>query len=94
MREHTRIVASINTIIKPLLKPHVDDLEKKIAPGLAILSWTSMNVDGYIHRLTQVPRSSPAPALPRLLRAPSTRPTQLLSPSPRAWVASRSWCTR
>lgn len=44
---------SVTTVVKPLLKPHIDDLEKKIAPGLTILCWTSLNVDGYIHRLTQ-----------------------------------------
>lgn len=53
VKEHTRIMKSIKTIVKPLLKPHIDDLEKKIAPGLSVLSWTSLNVDGFIHLLTQ-----------------------------------------
>ena len=53
VREHQRILDSIATIVKPLLKPHIDDLEKKLAPGLSVLSWTSLNVDGFIHLLTQ-----------------------------------------
>ena len=53
VKEHQRIMGSIKTIVKPLLKPHIDDLEKKIAPGLSVLSWTSLNIDGFIHLLTQ-----------------------------------------
>jgi dynein heavy chain len=53
VKEHSRIMHSIKTIVKPLLKPHIDDLDKKIAPGLSVLSWTSLNVDGFIHLLTQ-----------------------------------------
>jgi hypothetical protein len=40
--------------IKPLLRPHLEDMEKKIAPGFSLLTWTSMNVDGYLHRFKQV----------------------------------------
>jgi dynein heavy chain, axonemal len=53
VKEHARIMRSIKTIVKPLLKPHIDDLEKKIAAGLSVLSWTSLNVDGFIHLLAQ-----------------------------------------
>ena len=53
VKEHARIMGSIKTIVKPLLKPHIDDLEKKIAPGLSVICWTSLNVDGFIHLLTQ-----------------------------------------
>ena len=52
VKEHGRIMASIKSIVKPLLKPHIDDLEAKIAPGLSVLSWTSLNIDGFIHLLT------------------------------------------
>lgn len=41
-------------VFKPLLKPHLEDLEKKVAPGLFILTWASMNIDGYLHRFKQV----------------------------------------
>ena len=40
-------------MFKPLLRPHLDDMERKVAPGVFILSWTSMNIDGYLHRFKQ-----------------------------------------
>jgi dynein heavy chain len=44
-------MSTILPIAKPLLGPHLDDLEKKIQPGMYILTWTSMNIDGYLHRI-------------------------------------------
>ena len=41
-------------VFKPLLRPHLEDMERKVAPGMFILSWTSMNIDGYLHRFKQV----------------------------------------
>lgn len=52
VREHSRVMNSMRSILKPLLKPHIDDLEKKLAPGLTVLSWMSLNIDGFIHLLT------------------------------------------
>jgi dynein heavy chain len=26
------------------------DMEQKLAPGMFVLTWTSMNIDGYLHR--------------------------------------------
>lgn len=52
--EHARIMGSLRSIVKPLLKPHIADLEQKLAPGLTVLSWMSLNIDGFIHMLTQV----------------------------------------
>lgn len=46
-------MVKIKPVAKPLLKPHLKDLETKIAPGLTSLTWTSMNIDGYIHRAEQ-----------------------------------------
>ncbi len=53
MREYEGVVARLQSTIKPLLRPHLEDMEKKIAPGFSLLTWTSMNVDGYIHRFKQ-----------------------------------------
>lgn len=47
-------MAHMQPVFKPLLKPHLEDLEKKVAPGLFILTWASMNIDGYLHRFKQV----------------------------------------
>eukprot|EP00899_Mesostigma_viride_P009796 jgi/Mesvir1/18818/Mv04309-RA.2 len=51
LREYDRVMASILVVAKPLLGPHLDDLDKKIQPGMFILTWTSMNIDGYLHRI-------------------------------------------
>lgn len=50
-------------MFKPLLRPHLEDMERKVAPGLFVLQWTSMNIDGYLHRFKQV-RARPAAPLP------------------------------
>jgi hypothetical protein len=54
VREFEQLMAHMQPVFKPLLKPHLEDLEKKVAPGLFILTWASINVDGYLHRFKQV----------------------------------------
>jgi dynein heavy chain len=51
LKEYARVMGSIIPVAKPLLGPHIEDLEKKISPGLYILTWTSMNIDGYLQRV-------------------------------------------
>ena len=38
-------------MLAPLFKPHLADMERKIQPGMVTLTWTSMNIDGYLHRI-------------------------------------------
>jgi len=33
--------------------PHLEDLEYKLRPGMVTLTWTSMNIDGYLHHVHQ-----------------------------------------
>ena len=54
VREFEEVMARMQPVFKPLLKPHLEDIEKKVAPGLFILTWASMNIDGYLHRFKQV----------------------------------------
>ena len=54
VREYDTILGRVQPTIKPLLRPHLDDMERKIAPGFAVLTWTSLNIDGYLHRFKQV----------------------------------------
>ena len=54
LQEHERVVGMIATVVKPLLRLHLDDLDNKIQPGMSILTWTSMNIDGYLHHIYQV----------------------------------------
>jgi dynein heavy chain len=54
VREYEAMLARVPPVLKPLLRPHLDDLERKVAPGLFVLTWSSVNIDGYIHRFKQV----------------------------------------
>lgn len=53
-QELERLTASVPAVLRPLLQPHLDDLADKMQPGLLVLTWTSMNIDGYLHRFHQV----------------------------------------
>jgi len=51
--EYDRIVNKIRPNTKSLLVPHLEDLEYKLRPGMNILTWTSMNIDGYLTHVHQ-----------------------------------------
>ncbi|GBG77441.1 hypothetical protein CBR_g23890 [Chara braunii] len=51
LKEYERVMHNIRSVTRPLLGPHLDDLDKKIHPGMYILTWTSMNIDGYLQRI-------------------------------------------
>eukprot|EP00854_Cymbomonas_tetramitiformis_P001067 gene1068-1616_t len=53
LKEYARVMGSISPVANLLLGPHIDDLERKISPGMYILTWTSMNIDGYLSRIHQ-----------------------------------------
>lgn len=48
LKEYDRIVNKIRPNTKSLLVPHLEDLEYKLRPGMVTLTWTSMNIDGYL----------------------------------------------
>eukprot|EP00854_Cymbomonas_tetramitiformis_P002070 gene2070-2767_t len=52
VKKYTALMNSLSPEIQVVLAPHVDDLERKLSPGLYILTWTSMNIDNYIARVT------------------------------------------
>lgn len=52
-QELERLTASVPAVLRPLLQPYLDDLADKMQPGLLVLTWTSMNIDGYLHRFHQ-----------------------------------------
>lgn len=54
VRQHDLTVGQLQPTIKPLIRPHLEDMERKITPGFALLTWNSMNIDGYLHRFKQV----------------------------------------
>ena len=53
LREYDRIVNKIRPNTKSLLVPHLEDLEYKLRPGMVTLTWTSMNIDGYLNHVHQ-----------------------------------------
>ena len=52
------MVAGIPAAAKPLLRPHLEDLDAKLKPGAFVLTWVSLNIDGYLHNLHQASRGS------------------------------------
>eukprot|EP00960_Hanusia_phi_P069522 767109-Hanusia_phi.AAC.3 len=53
LKEYDRVLGKVIPVIRPLLKPHLDDLDRKIQPGMLMLTWQSMNIDGYLNRIHQ-----------------------------------------
>eukprot|EP00439_Symbiodinium_sp_Y106_P060149 s629_g8.t2 len=48
LREYRRVTGLVKPITANLLKPHLDHLEFQLRPGMVTLTWTSMNIDGYL----------------------------------------------
>jgi dynein heavy chain len=53
VRERVRVVNKIRPNTRSLLAPHIDDLERRLRPGICSLTWTSMNIDGFLHHVHQ-----------------------------------------
>ena len=53
IKEYERILNKMRPNTKSLLIPHLEDLECKLRPGMVTLTWTSMNIDGYLHHVHQ-----------------------------------------
>ncbi|KAK3724620.1 hypothetical protein RRG08_041104 [Elysia crispata] len=49
--EYSRIVHTIPTVLLPLMKPFRARVDEALKPGIASLTWTSLNVDTYIHNI-------------------------------------------
>ncbi|KAF1322417.1 Dynein heavy chain, outer arm, partial [Globisporangium splendens] len=47
LKEHDRVTSQIIPVTTALLKPHLEDLQQKLRPGMVTLTWTSMNIDAY-----------------------------------------------
>jgi hypothetical protein len=48
LREAQRVLGLMLPEYEALMRPLVQDLDARIAPGMSTLTWTSMNIDGYI----------------------------------------------
>lgn len=51
LSEYERVVGMVIPLVKALLEPHLKDLEHTIHPGRVLLTWQSMNIDQYLHRM-------------------------------------------
>ena len=51
LRQYEHVLERIVPATADMLKPHVHDMERKLAPGLTKLTWTSMNIDGFLHSI-------------------------------------------
>jgi len=51
--EYERIIGKIKPIMKNLLNPHIEDIDLKLRPGMVTLTWTSMNIDGFLQNFQQ-----------------------------------------
>ncbi|XP_028415244.1 dynein heavy chain 5, axonemal-like [Dendronephthya gigantea] len=51
LQEYSKVVGDIPEIVLPLMKPFINKVEDTIKPGLTMLSWTSMNIEGFIDNI-------------------------------------------
>ena len=47
LSEYDRIVGLINPVTKEVVRPHLQQMEVKLRPGMFTLNWTSMNIESY-----------------------------------------------
>ena len=48
LQEYERVLGKIKNTSKDILRPHIEDIELKMRPGMLSLTWTSMNIDTYL----------------------------------------------
>ena len=51
LKEYERVVSRVIPVTSNLLRPHINDMEYKLRPGMVTLTWTSMNIDAYKHHI-------------------------------------------
>eukprot|EP00667_Euglena_gracilis_P000005 EG_transcript_5 len=51
LKEYDRVVGMINPVTQALMLPNIQALDKLVYPGETILTWQSLNIDGYLAKL-------------------------------------------
>eukprot|EP00002_Diphylleia_rotans_P028875 TRINITY_DN5840_c0_g1_i3.p1 TRINITY_DN5840_c0_g1~~TRINITY_DN5840_c0_g1_i3.p1 ORF type:complete len:4482 (-),score=987.95 TRINITY_DN5840_c0_g1_i3:157-13602(-) len=51
LNEYQRITSQVLPVCKSVLRPHLEDIDRKLVPGMMTLTWTSMNIDAFLHRI-------------------------------------------
>jgi dynein heavy chain, axonemal len=54
VKDYERVLAMVPSSLQQLLAVHMDDLDRKIAPGVYLLSWSSVNIDAFLRTVRQV----------------------------------------
>ena len=54
VQEHDRVLDCVSPEARALLGGRMEALEARLAPGCSVLTWASMNIDGYLHYAHQV----------------------------------------
>lgn len=49
--EYHRLLNRFSPIMKRLFSPHLEEFERIIRPGMVSLTWLSMNIDAYLHKI-------------------------------------------
>ena len=47
LNEYDRVVSMVIPVTAMVLRPHFNDMEAELRPGMVTLTWTSMNIDSY-----------------------------------------------
>ncbi|CAE8591739.1 unnamed protein product, partial [Polarella glacialis] len=51
LKEYRRVTQMVKPIAGNLMKPHIENLEFKMRPGVVLLTWTSMNIENYLEEI-------------------------------------------
>lgn len=54
LQEHERILKLVRPEAKAMLLGHLADIDSRLQPGTSVLTWSSLNIDGYLHHVLQV----------------------------------------
>ena len=49
--EYHRLLDRFSPVMKNLFSPHLEEFERIIRPGMVSLTWLSMNIDAYLHKI-------------------------------------------
>ena len=51
LQENERVRKKIPAAFEPLMGPHLSKLDRALDPGLYRMTWTSINIEGYIENV-------------------------------------------
>ena len=53
LKQYDTIAKSMIPVTTSLLRPHINDIEYQLRPGMITLTWTSMNIDSFVEHVSQ-----------------------------------------